>query len=287
MPLDYVIRGGPAFSEIIVKLRPGQAVVADAGVMQWMKGAVQHAGLDVGGLKSFFGRLFSAEGLFLNRYVAEGGAGQVAFAACVPGDAFALDLAAGETWKMSRGAFTACTENVAISGKFNWRGLIPFGQEEGFVLPTATSRDGPGTLFVSAYGGYERHKLAPGERLLVDNGLFMACPADMEYELVKLGRSLASSFFGGEGIGMQFTGPGVVYTQSRNFNDLVGQIAARLPPPASGGGGEGGFRVSIGGGVRASRKKSPAPKILAKALTSRKKSPVAKPQKKSPAPRRR
>ena len=54
----------------------------------------------------------------------------------------------------------------------------------------------------------------------------------MKYELERLGKSLWSSLAGGEGIGMKFTGPGVVYTQSKNFNDFIVQIRREYSQPS-------------------------------------------------------
>lgn len=231
--LDYEIKGSPVFSEVIVKLRAGESIVADAGALQYMRGGVEHSGLKMGGLLKAVGRWLSDEGVFLNKYSGTDQArpGTVCFASCFPGDAFALRLSPGEQWKLSRGAYVASTENVKVSGKLNWRGLVSFGQEEGLVLPKITCDDGPadGVVFVSAYGGYHRHDLEPGEKLLVNNGLFLACKADVSYTIEKLGRSYLSSLIGGEGLGMSFVGPCTVYTQSRNFNDLVAEICSRLP----------------------------------------------------------
>jgi uncharacterized protein (AIM24 family) len=182
---------------------------------------------------------------------ADGAKGEVCFASCVPGDAVHIPMQPGETLVLSRGAYLASSPNVKVSGKLNWRGLLPVGQEEGLVLPKVTCEDdGPGCVFVSAYGGFREHNLGEGETLLVDNGLFLMCDGHTAYTLVKLGQTLMSSFLGGEGFGMQFKGPCRVYTQSRNFNDLVAQIAYRLPGESGGGGAAGSLLGAVvdGGG---------------------------------------
>ena len=232
----FQIEGAPAFAEVVVKLSPGQSVLLDGGALQYMRGGVEHEGLEVSGIKKFFGRLLAGESLFLNRYFVPEAApastvGELAFASAYPGDAVVVDLAAGDKWKLSRGAFIGSSEGVTVTGTLNWRGIVPFGQEEGLVLPeVACDAEGGGKVFLGAYGRFKAHELAQGEAMTVDNGLFLACPSSVTYTIVKLGKSFITSLLGGEGLGMRFEGPCTVYTQSRNFNDLAALIAARLPP---------------------------------------------------------
>lgn len=240
---DYVIEGGPAFSELVVVLRPGQAILADGGALQHMRGGIERGQIKLGsgGVLSALGRAFGGESLLLNRYVAKTDARdderRIAFASPFPGDALCLELAPGDEWTLSRGAFLASSEAMQVTGKLNMRGIVPFGQEEGLVLPKVRCvGDGGGTLFVSAYGGCKKHELRHGDELLVDNGLFLACPGSTSYQVVKLGKTLVSSLFGREGLGMRFVGPCTVYTQSRNFNDLVAELADALPGCRHGGG---------------------------------------------------
>jgi uncharacterized protein (AIM24 family) len=234
-------------------------------------------------------RPFGGESLFQNVYSvpADGtnATGEVCFASCFPGDAMYLPMDKDETWMLSRGAYLASSTNVKVSGKLNWRGLVRVGQDEGLVLPTVKCADGPGGLFVAAYGGFRAHVLAAGETLLVDNGMFLMCrkrsDGQPDYKLVKLGASFVSSFLGGEGIGMQFEGPGTVYTQSRNFNDFVAQIANRLPGGGGGGGGGGTAGPSLlddagdlisdggGGGRRAQAARTAKKRVTAPSKKSR------------------
>jgi uncharacterized protein (TIGR00266 family) len=225
---EFKIIGGPAFAEIVVTLRYGQSIISDGGALQYMKGAVEHSSLATSG---FLGKLLSGESAFGNKYVnnTENQVGTIAFASSYPGDAFAINMNPGDSWKLSRGAFVASSLSIKVSGKLNWRGAFVLGQEEGFVLPLVTCKGSPGVVFVSAYGGYAKHDVAKGDRILVNNGLFLACEGTVKYTVVKLGSTIINSVLGGEGLGMEFVGPCTVYTQSRNFNNLVSHIASRLP----------------------------------------------------------
>ena len=245
---DYKVSGGPAFAEVVVKLKPGQAIVGDGGALQYWKGPITPGELKM----SFFasiGRALSNESLFLTEYNVPEDAtthGTIAFASSWPGDAFCIELKPGETWKLSRGAFLASSPNITVSGKLNWRGIFEVGQDEGFILPKVTcdpKSTTNGFVFVAGYGGVEKHEIDGGDTLMINNGLFMAAPEDIDYKIEKLGKSYVSSLFGGEGLGMAFTGPCTVYTQSRNLNDLVAEIGNRLPQ----NGNSGGVTINVGG----------------------------------------
>lgn len=109
-------------------------------------------------------------------------------------------------------------------------GILGVGQEEGLFLPTVTTNANPGTVWIGGYGSFERHDLvSPDDTMIVDNGIFLACPNYMSYQVVQLGRSWFSSLAGGEGLGMQFKGPGIVYTQSKNFNEFAAFMSKQLP----------------------------------------------------------
>lgn len=242
--LDYEVVGGSAFAELVLTLRPGQSVLADASALQSMREGVEPGRAQLAeGILSAAKRAVAGESAFLVRYRGLPGtppqARRLTLASALPGDVLPIDMRPGTTYKLSRGAFLAASTCVALSGRLNWRGALVVGQEEGAFLPLATCRGpGPGTLFVAGYGAHVKHELAAGETLVVDNGLFLACPGEVTYEVVRLGRSLASAVLGGEGLGMRFKGPCTVYTQSRNLNDLAAQLATRLP----------GRRWSLAGG---------------------------------------
>jgi uncharacterized protein (TIGR00266 family) len=239
-PYNYEITGGQAFAELIVQLNPGQRIMADAGALQFMREGVERGSAKLGGgggLSKILGaatRVAAGESAFQVQYRAKNDASsdesrRLALASSLPGNVLAIEMRPGESYKLSRGAFLACSHCVKISGKLNWRGAITVGQDQGIVLPVAKCEgNDAGTLFVSSYGSYVKHTLREGESLLVDNGLFLACPGDVTYEVVTLAGSLTSALLGGEGLGMKFSGPCTIFTQSRNVNDLAAQIASRI-----------------------------------------------------------
>lgn len=128
----------------------------------------------------------------------------------------------GEVFRLSRNSFLASTGNIKISFTFQAKGIFGIGQEEGFFLPTATCFTGDyGYIWLCAYGNLEKIIVPKNDYLIVDNGIFLACDNRYQYEISKLGKSLFSSFFGGEGFGMKFLGPAEIYIQTKNVNDFL------------------------------------------------------------------
>ena len=198
--------------------------------MSYLKGAVSLPQTKANG---FFSKLISGEEVFANLYEGTSDSldGIVAFSQALPGDIVGIEVDNVSGVKFNRGSLIAYTTNVEISSKMNWVGFVPFGQQEGVVLPTARCRDGSekGMVWLSTYGTFELHELTAGEELLIDNGVFLACDADVGYSIKSIGKSFASVIFGGEGFGMAFKGPAKVYTQSRSTIDLAAAIHAMLP----------------------------------------------------------
>ena len=73
--MQYKIQGEP-MPVVICRLANGEAMISEAGAMSWMSPnmEMQTSG---GGAAKVFGRLFSGESLFQNRYTARGGEGSL------------------------------------------------------------------------------------------------------------------------------------------------------------------------------------------------------------------
>ena len=67
-----------------------------------------------------------------------------------------------------------------------------------------------------------------GEKLVVDTGHIVAFSDTMQYKIKTFG-GIKSTLFGGEGLICEFTGPGVVYIQTRNYPEFVEWIKSLLP----------------------------------------------------------
>ena len=252
---DATTTGRPGFAELHVNLRPNQVILSNGGSLSYMREGVERGEISsTGGVLGFFGRAFAGQSAFQVSYkgLDNGGSRSLTFSSSVPGDIMKIEIGPGERFVISREGYIASSENIKVTGTLNWRGIFAIGQEEGFVLPELVNESNKvGCAWLASYGSITRHELHNAEEtLIVDNGLFLAVHvvSDPIYTLVKMGKSIISSFFGGEGIGMMFRGPVVVFTQSHNLNDLAGQIAARLPAPPPSSGSTSGPSFSFSGG---------------------------------------
>lgn len=234
--------------------------MSNGGSLAYMREGVERGKLEGHGIFGMVKRALGGQSFFLVSYkgldTPTAASRRVTFSSPVPGDILRLDMTPGARVVVSRESYMAGSPSVNVSGKLNWRGMFEIGQDEGLVLPELKCDGVPGSAWLGAYGAFQRHDLQAGNTLLVDNGLFLACvrPAGSTgklYSVVKLGKSFISSLLGGEGLGMKFEGPAIVYTQSHNLNDLAGMIAARLPSSDN----SPGIKIDFGGGKKSSSKK--------------------------------
>ena len=238
-PYKFDIHPNQSFATLEFDLDPYQSVISNAGAMNFMREGVDRGELSNsgdGGFWSGIGRMFSGQSAFLVKYTGlDRPNRRIAFSAAIPGSILYVVIQPGEELLINRGSFIAGSPNVDISGKLNWRGFFGFGQEEGFVLPKIRCRDKhPGHVWLGSFGQYQRHDIKKNQSILVDNGLFLGSIAkknkdDPIYTLVTLGKSVFSSSFGGEGFGMEFIGPRIVYTQSHHFGNFVSEVAQLVP----------------------------------------------------------
>lgn len=215
---------GPSGSNFLeVSLKEGETVLADPGSMIYLQGNVGKASVSFQGIGKAFARAFGGQDFVMTTFTGEAGGGKVAFSSDIPSDIIGIPIEPGKNLMISRGSFLCCTSNVTISGTFRWRGLVPVGQDEGFVLPVASCVEGsgPGMIWLSAYGTFQEITLAKDETLLADNGIFLACDNNVKYELANLNKGILSTIFSNEGFGIEFKGPCTVFIQSKNLQDLI------------------------------------------------------------------
>jgi len=123
---------------------------------------------------------------------------------------------------IQRGAYLASEAGVEIDAKWGgFRNL--FGGEGGFLIRAA----GAGTVLLSCYGALDRLRLAPGESVVVDSGHMVAYDEGVQSTLRRVSSTM-QSMKTGEGLVFEFTGPGEVWTQSRNPSWLLDWIATGI-----------------------------------------------------------
>jgi uncharacterized protein (TIGR00266 family) len=115
-----------------------------------------------------------------------------------------------------------------------------FGSEGGFILRC----EGQGRVVFACYGALEIWDLQPGEHITIDTGHMVAYEESVGMNLRRATGGLVQSFKSGEGLVFDFEGPGRVWTQTRNPNELLGWISATLGSGSGSGPGE-----SVLGGI--------------------------------------
>ena len=145
--MKYSIEGAP-LPVVICDLEAGESMITEKGAMSWMTPNMKME-TSGGGMGKMIGRMFSGENMFQNRYTAEGGAGQIAYASSFPGSILAFEIGNGNEIIAQKSAFLASTDGVILSVAFQKKlGGGLFGGE-GFIMQRLS---GNGTAFVEIDG---------------------------------------------------------------------------------------------------------------------------------------
>jgi uncharacterized protein (AIM24 family) len=94
----------------------------------------------------------------------------------------------------------------------------PAGGEGGFLIRTECS----GQVVASCYGALDLVGLRRDETLVLGSGHLVAFDLGVSYITRKVTRGLVQTLKTGEGLVFEFTGPGRLWTQSRNPRELTG-----------------------------------------------------------------
>ena len=213
----------PAYTTARVTLDRGDAVRAESGAMVSMSQAIEIETKAQGGLLKSLGRsVLGGESFFMNTFHANGDQQEILLASSLPGDIVVLPLERSEMIVQS-GSFLASDINIDVETK--WGGARSFFGGEGLFMLKCS---GTGDLIVASYGAIHRKTVAAGETYTVDSGHIVAFNAHMPYQPRKAG-SWKSSILGGEGMVVDFQGPGEVFLQTRSQQSLLSWLIPRLP----------------------------------------------------------
>jgi uncharacterized protein (TIGR00266 family) len=216
----------PAYAVCRVLLRKGESVRAESGAMVGMDSAISIQTAATGGfLKSLSRSVLGGESFFQNTFVAEAD-GQIFFAPSLPGDIIVMEMT-GNDLIVQSGSYLACDTTITVDSK--WGGSRSFFGGEGLFMLRCS---GTGTLIVTSFGAIHKTTLQAGQRFTLDTGHIVAFDAHMPYSLRKVG-SWKSTIFGGEGLVVDFTGPGDVYLQTRSPESFLGWLIPNLPRNAN------------------------------------------------------
>ena len=82
--MNYNIEGEP-LPVVICNLEANETMITEKGAMSWMTPNMKMETTSNGGIGKMFGRAFSGESMFQNRYTSMGGPGMIAFASLMRG----------------------------------------------------------------------------------------------------------------------------------------------------------------------------------------------------------
>lgn len=202
-----------------------ETLITERGSMCWMSPNMKME-TTAGGLGKAFGRMFSGESMFVNRYTAMGGGGMIAFASSFPGSIMKFDLTPGNDIIAQKSAFLASEAGVEFSVHFQRRFSSGLFGGEGFIMQRFS---GYGMVFIEVDGYCKRYDLNPGQRIVVDTGYLAAMTASVSMDIESV-PGLKNKFLGGEGFfNTVLTGPGTVWLQSMPISAVAGAIRPFIP----------------------------------------------------------
>ena len=217
--METEVRDRPSFANILVKLEPGEAIVAEADAMASMSTTLHMETTWNGGIfAAILRRIFGGESLFVNKFTAKD-AGEIVITQSYPGDIECIELA-GNVFFLQPGAYIASEPTVNLG--MEWAGFASWIGGEGLFR---LKLSGNGKFWFGAYGGIFKKEIT--DNLVVDTGHLVAYEPSVSMK-VGLSGGIFSSFFSGEGLVSRVKGPGTIYLQSRSIEGFAGWINRHL-----------------------------------------------------------
>jgi uncharacterized protein (TIGR00266 family) len=226
---DYHIYHKPSNASIVMNIKEGQSVFANAGLMVWMDNKLNVSTQTRGIFTAFKRALLSSDSFFLTSYSGVSPKGnKICFAPMMTGDIIEVKIKPGEKKLVASHGVVVCSDNIVLDTRMRLRGM--FVSEAPFLSELSVPKESKdyGIAWLAAYGGIETLDIKEGEVYKVDNGHFLSCDGNVQYDIGTVG-GIKSTFFSGEGFVMVFKGPCVIDIQNRNPNALKDWIIRHVP----------------------------------------------------------
>lgn len=200
-------RHTPAFGVARLQLAPGEAVQADyAALLATSYGVLVDPKIRGGSRHRARPATFTAP--------AEGG--WVDLAPALPGDLYVLELDGMYGWCVARNGVLAAAATARAEPQ--WPGFRAlFGTEVGFLEHVS----GTGPVVLASAGAVDLVTLEAGELITVEPGYLLAYSDHIQARLRAVNQSMPQSVRTGEGLILDFAGPGQLLTQTRNPRTLA------------------------------------------------------------------
>lgn len=212
----------PAYAAAKLTLAQGETVRAEAGAMLAMSPGITLETSTQGGLlKGLRRSVLGGESFFMNTFTAQNDGAELFVAPSLPGDMVAWPHQG--TLYVQSGSFVAASGGVDVDTQ--WGGAKTFFSREGLFMLRVS---GQGQLVLSSYGAIHAVDLQAGQTYTVDTGHMVAWTEGIQYAVRKVG-GWKSTFFSGEGLVCDLTGPGRIYLQTRSQDAFLDWLIPRLP----------------------------------------------------------
>ena len=223
--MNYRIMGEP-LPVVICDLAPGETMITESGAMSWMSPNMNMETSTNGGVGKAFGRMFSGDSIFQNKYTAMGAPGQIAFASSFPGSIRAVEIAPGRDFIVQKKSFLASEAGVTLSVHFNQRLSAGFFGGEGFIMQRLS---GQGIAFIEIDGHACEYDLGVGDSMIVDTGYLAGMESTCTMEVIKV-PGIKNMFLGGEGLfHTKVNGPGKVILQTMPIIAVANSLRPYFP----------------------------------------------------------
>jgi uncharacterized protein (TIGR00266 family) len=221
--MEIIVRHNPGFAVARVQMGSGEECRAESGAMMGMSGGVEiEAKAEGGFMKSLKRSVLSGESFFMTTYLAPEGGGFVDCAARLPGDITVFDASEGIV--LTKGSYLCSAKSVEIDS--SWGGFKNmWGGEGGFLVHAV----GQGPVAAACYGALDTIDIAEGQTFVLDSGHLVGYTGTMNFTTRKVTKGLMQTLKSGEGLVMDFQGPGRIYCQTRNPGEFIAWMTEVLP----------------------------------------------------------
>ena len=219
--MKYTIEKEP-FPVLVCNMEQGETMITESGSMAWMTPSMEMNTTSNGGVGKAFGRMFAGESLFMNRYTAGSGGGEIAFASDFMGSFLPIEITGGKTIIAQKSAFMAGTEGIELSVHFQKKLATGIFGGEGFIMQRIS---GEGIAFIEIDGKVVEYELAAGEQKIIDTGYLAYMEDSCTMEIVQ-NKGLKNKLFSGEGFfNTVVTGPGKIVIQTHPIQKVAQSIS--------------------------------------------------------------
>jgi uncharacterized protein (TIGR00266 family) len=220
---------GTTMPVLTLYLERGDQIVAESGELSWLSAGIDLStalggGASSGGLLSAVKRKVAGGSLFMTEYTARE-AGELAFAARVPGHIVPVTVDASHEYRVHKHGYLCSTNGVSLEVAFQQKFSAGLFGGDGFRLQKLV---GEGLAFIELSGELIERELAAGEVLRAHPGHVGMFEPTVSFEITTV-PGIKNKFFGSDGLFLaKLTGPGHVWLQTMPLPILAASLSPYL-----------------------------------------------------------